>query len=621
MATLPRVPHALVRGWFESAAPGISPTSTASAALSARSSASALQSIAGSGFEVQFDPAKVSIFETASTVCVCVGTPRFERAALAQLGASASPAAACQALYAERGPTFAAGLRGAFAVVVVDRGRNAVVLAADRFSVNGLCYSVRNGRIAFSDRADCVPLEQTPEVDPQALFDYLYFHAVPAPRTVFRGVERLRAGHTCDVVDGRARVVRHWQPSFNEQDRRPIEELKREFRALIEEAVRGEAGGRRTGCFLSGGTDSSTVAGMLGRITGRPAPTFAIGFDAEGYDEMAYARIAARHFQTEHHEHYITREELADAIPKVAAWYDQPFGNSSAVPAFYCAKLGCDAGLDKMLAGDGGDELFGGNSRYALQRVYAAYSLIPAVLRRGLVEPMLLGLPFLKSIPLLRKAVSYVNQARLQMPDRLETYNLLLRLGVSEVLTPELLGATDPNGPRNAQRAVWDETNARTLVNQMLAYDWKYTLADNDLPKVCGTTALAGIAVGFPMLSDDLVDFSLRLEPALKLKGLKLRYFFKEALRGFLPEEIIAKRKHGFGLPFGVWLTGHAGLQALVRASFESLRARGIVRPEFLVELLDKRVREHAGYYGEMVWLLMILEQWLAVRVPGFAVR
>jgi asparagine synthase (glutamine-hydrolysing) len=136
------------------------------------------------------------------------------------------------------------------------------------------------------------------------------------------------------------------------------------------------------------------------------------------------------------------------------------------------------------------------------------------------------SVPALACVPLVRKAVSYVRQAKVPLPDRLDAYNLLLRLGVAEVFTPEFLRTIEESAPRDAQRAVWAEAEAGSVVNRMLAYDWKYTLADNDLPKVCGTTALAGIDVGFPLLDDELVDFSLRLAPALKLKGLKLRWFF-----------------------------------------------------------------------------------------------
>ncbi len=151
-------------------------------------------------------------------------------------------------------------------------------------------------------------------------------------------------------------------------------------------------------------------------------------------------------------------------------------------------------------------------------------------------------------------------------------------------------------------------------LDRMLAFDWRYTLAENDLPKVCGTAALAGMEVGFPLLDDDLLAFSLRLPTAYKLRGLKLRWFFKEALRGFLPDEIIAKKKHGFGLPFGVWLTRHPALRAFAEQALRRLATREIVRPAFIEEVLNQRLAEHPGYYGNMVWILITLELWFQGR-------
>ncbi len=129
---------------------------------------------------------------------------------------------------------------------------------------------------------------------------------------------------------------------------------------------------------------------------------------------------------------------------------------------------------------------------------------------------------------------------------------------------------------------------------------------------------MAGVAVGFPFLDDDLLDFSMRLPIAYKLKGTQLRWFFKEALRDFLPDEIIAKRKHGFGLPFGVWAARDAALGSLADSSLRSLAQRGIVRREFIDRLLAQLLPSHPGYYGEMVWILMMLEQWLRQHRAGY---
>jgi asparagine synthase (glutamine-hydrolysing) len=161
---------------------------------------------------------------------------------------------------------------------------------------------------------------------------------------------------------------------------------------------------------------------------------------------------------------------------------------------------------------------------------------------------------------------------------------------------------------------VWQQVPNASQLNRMLAYDWRYTLAEADLPKVCGTTALAGVAVGFPFLDPRLVDFSLRLPTEYKLKGQKLRWFFKEALRGFLPDEIITKKKQGFGLPFGVWANRHDGLKRFATDSLQSLAGRGIVQPAFIANLVKDHLPAHPGYYGEMVWVLVMLEQWMRAR-------
>ena len=492
-------------------------------------------------------------------------------------------------------------------------------MAVDRFAVHSLCYTVRDGQLRFAERADALAAKDA-DVEHQAIFDYLFFHCIPSPRTVFKGVKRLPPGHYAWFEAGELTVAPYWTPPFSEPSSPPsFDALRDEFRSLLQQAVGRQLGAGVPACFLSGGTDSSTVAGMIGLAAGQPAHTYSIGFEAEGYDEMAFARIAARQFKTEHHEYYVTPEDLVRSIPMVAQAYDQPFGNSSALPAYYCAKVAQENGVTRLLAGDGGDELFGGNSRYAKQRVFGWYQHIPAFLRRSLLEPLVQRTP-LGGLPGLKKGRSYIEQAQVPMPERLQMYNLLLRLGVADVLTPEFAARIDTGAPGRLQREVWAQTPTTGELNRTLAFDWRFTLADSDLPKVRGTTALAGIDVAFPFLDDRLVDFSCRLPAEYKLKGLKLRWFFKEALRGFLPDEIITKKKQGFGLPFGVWATRHAGLRALADESLRSLAERGIVRRAFIKDLLDNRLPEHPGYYGEMVWILMMLEQWLQSHMPNLRV-
>jgi asparagine synthase (glutamine-hydrolysing) len=211
---------------------------------------------------------------------------------------------------------------------------------------------------------------------------------------------------------------------------------------------------------------------------------------------------------------------------------------------------------------------------------------------------------------LLRKARSYIEQASLPMPDRYDSYNLLERIGPASIFADDFLASVDPSVPLARQREVYEDTTAASLINRMLSFDFQFTLADNDLPKVTRMCELADIDVAFPMLDDGVVAFSATLAPDLKLRGTTLRYFFKRALADVLPPRIIAKKKHGVGLPFGVWLTKDRQLRELASDSLNAIRTRGFVRPEFVDQLLDRDVAMHPGYYGSMVWILMMLEQW-----------
>ena len=517
--------------------------------------------------------------------------------------------------YPRLGSALLERLSGHFALALLaDDGREALI-ATDRMGVQPMTYQTAAAGLVFA--SDARVLGRHPAVRlalrPQALFDYVYFHMVPGPGTAYLDAHRLPAGGYARVRDGRLETGRYWRPQFHEQRVRPFGFLKDAFFESLREGVGRQSAGADTAAFLSGGTDSSTVCGLLRRQRGaeEPVRAYSIGFEAEGYDEMYYARIAARHFGLDHRSYYVTPDDVVRAVPQVAAAYDAPFGNASAVPAYFCARRAREDGVGLMLAGDGGDELFGGNERYAKQYVFSLYGRVPAALRRGLIEPLARG-P-LRGLPPVRKLHSYVEQASTPLPARLETYNLLNRFGAGEVFTAEFLAAVDPGEPSRLLEETYRGADADSQINRLLVLDWRFTLADSDLPKVNRMCDLAGVRVAYPLLDDAVLNFSLDLPPHLKLRGRKLRYFFKKALEGFLPDEILRKQKHGFGLPFGVWMASHAGLRELAYDSLSALRKRSIVRPDFLARLVDTHRGSHAAYYGTMIWVLMMLEQWLAL--------
>jgi asparagine synthase (glutamine-hydrolysing) len=559
-------------------------------------------------------------------LCLSIGQPRFQDPALARVASEQGPAAAWIAALQAHGAQAPAGVHGRHATIVIRDNPAEAWLISDRFGTWPLCYAFdgpdagnrASGGLSFSARANAVPGQHNAAINLQSIFDYLYFHMIPAPQTLFDTVHRLPAGHVLHWTPQRVHIAPWWTPHFEEHARPDFDTAKARFLELVRTAVTRETqDGQAVGTFLSGGTDSSTVCGMLCQALGEPARSYSIGFDANGYDEMAYARIAAHHFGADHRAYYVTPDDLLDGIPRIATHYDQPFGNSSAVPAWICASRARQDGIGKLLAGDGGDELFGGNARYARQRVFGWYEGLPGGLRSHLLEP-LLDHPLARKLPPLRKAASYTQQAKVPLPDRMQMYNMLLRLGTGTLFTDAFLSQVRQHAPLEQQRDIWRSIHADSQIDRMLAYDWKYTLSDNDLPKVVGSTQLAGLEVAFPFLDDALLAFSTSLPPEWKLRRLTLRWFFKESLRGFLPDAIIAKKKHGFGLPFGVWACSHDGLRALASDSLHSFTGRGILRPEFTRALFDTHLPSHPGYYGELVWIIMMMELWFRQHAPDF---
>ena len=548
-------------------------------------------------------------------VSFAMGSPEFSDLSLKHICCTQNSLAAWRMALENNVYTAASNVFGDFAVVIsLKDGRT--FMAVDRFSIQSMCYKIKDGHLTFSQQANELADGAT-EVDPQSIFDYLYFHVIPSPRTIYKDVYRLPPGHFALFDKGQLTVAPYWTPVFNEVVNPMFKDLRKEFKDSLKLAVESQIENDQPGCFLSGGTDSSTVAGLVATLSGKRTSAYSIGFDAAGYDEISYARLAARHFNLNHHVYYITPDDLVRSIPDVASRFDQPFGNSSVLPTYYCAKMAQENGDNKLLAGDGGDELFGGNSRYAKQALFDRYRYVPETLKNFLIKPILCY-PASQLLTLSRKASSYVTQAAVPMPERLQIYNLVNRIGTENMLTPDFLSQINTEAPLDLQKSVWERHPKAKSLNQELAFDWRFTLSESDVPKVTGAARLTNMKIGFPLLDQRLVSFSEKLPGNYKLRGQQLRWFFKEALRDFLPHDILTKKKQGFGLPFGLWMTKHKNLNHLATDALESLSKRGIVRKDFIRTLLMQRLPEHPGYYGEMVWILMMLEHWLQAHVPKY---
>ncbi len=553
----------------------------------------------------------------AGRIAALAGHPRWRDGDLDALARDRDPAHALLQAYQRFGDGLFGQIAGDFALAILDPAESRLLAGIDRIGQFPLYFAPTPDGVVFGTSAGSVlahpGMDRTPTAN--GLFHYLFFHMLPAPVSLFPGLQKLQGAQRLRH-DGKAISVEpYWVPQFVEPEGADQAGLGEEMLRLIDTAVGRLTDTEHPGAFLSGGLDSSTVAGLLARARPGAADTFSIGFEAKGYDEMPYARLAARHFGTRPHEYYVTPTDVVEAVPLIAASYDEPFGNSSALPAYFCARMAADTGITRLLAGDGGDELFAGNERYAKQGVFEHWNRIPAPLRRGLLEPLFTRLP--RGIPIVGKARSYVEQARIPLPDRLQTYNHMHRLSLQEMFEPGFLEQIDTAAPWERMREIYRRPESASTLNRMMYLDWQQTLADNDLRKVSRMCQLAGVDVVYPMLDDDLVELSCRVPSAMKLQQGRLRHFYKEATRDFLPQEIIDKKKHGFGLPFGVWMHEHPPLEALAYDSLLRLKNRGFLQPAFIDRLIQLHRDAHAAYYGELVWILMMLDLWLDAHPPG----
>jgi asparagine synthase (glutamine-hydrolysing) len=505
-------------------------------------------------------------------------------------------------------------LRGRFALAIVDAVNERVVLAVDPMGIESLAYSAGEDGIVFATSAKTVATApgRAIELNRQALFDYLLLHMVPAPDTVYQGVHKLAAGTYAVFEDGTVRTSRYWTPGFISKTLESPEKLGADLHTALAVAVRDCGTQSGTGAFLSGGLDSSTVAGVLGKVSGERPRTFSIGFGVAEFNEIEYARIAAKRFDAIAHEYNVTPEDIVSAFPRIAAAYDEPFGNSSAVPTYFCAQLAAANGIRHLLAGDGGDEIFAGNERYAKQRVFERYQGLPGVLRKGLLEPVADLIPPDTGPWPVRKFRSYVEQARIPMPERLEYWNFMNRADLGQMLVPEFRSSVDPKAYLRRMNEVYHETPSRDLTQCMLYFDWQYTLANNDLRKVGTMCEQAGVQVSYPMLHPAVIDVSIRVPPGIMIPDGKLRDFYKRSMQGFLPDEILNKSKHGFGLPFGTWLKTHKPLTDMIYGLLNDLKQRRIILPEFIDRLIEDHRSGHASYFGYAIWDLAMLEAWLS---------
>jgi asparagine synthase (glutamine-hydrolysing) len=506
--------------------------------------------------------------------------------------------------------------RGHFSLILLNKETSEIKCLSDKFNTHPLYYHSKDGEFSFSSRLKSIVqwLPEKPKIDFQAIYQYVYFHCIPSPHTIYNDVYKIQPNELISFHNSKKTISSVFSPQFTESSE-SSEILQKQLHHTLQQSVNESVAGidaGSLGAFLSGGLDSSTIVGLYAeQMKEKQANSFTIGFNAEGYDETPFARATAKHFGSNHKEYYVTPEDVVAALPSIAAYCDEPFGNSSALPTYFCAKFAKENGSSVLLAGDGGDELFAGNERYAKQKVFEHYYRYPKIMGREPLGNVISLISKKTNIGLFNKAKSYIEQARIPLPERLQTYNFLNHFSYKDIFLDDFSSKISSTLPEDMLRLRYHTPRDTDALNKMLFLDWKFTLADNDLVKVSNMCAMGGVDVKYPMLSDDLVDLSMKIPSEMKLPGQNLRKFYKDTFTGFLPDSTLNKSKHGFGLPFGNWMIINSNLKELSCDALASLRKYEFFNQAFIDKLLNEHTGDHAKYYGELVWVLMMLSLWL----------
>lgn len=451
----------------------------------------------------------------------------------------------------------------------------------------------------------------TRRVSPAAVYQFLNFSYIAAPLTAIEGISKLPAGEQWVLEGGRESTSRYWDARYPADLQGSEASRVAALRDRIESTVRdfrcADASG--WGTFLSGGTDSSSISGILARAHDKPLDSFSIGFAEQGYDELGFSQIASQAFGLNPHEYRVSEQDAVQAIGHLVKAYDEPFGNASAIPTYYCAKIAADHGVSMMIAGDGGDEIFGGNERYLKDKIFEAFHTAPGWVR-GIGEA---AAGALKGVDnrFANRVKNFVRRGSLPNPDRFYSDDSFASDHFEELLTPGFRARVGIDDALDVQRRIYARAEADCTLHRLMYLDLKLTIADNDVVKVVRASRSAGVDVMFPYLDPRLVEFTGHLPGSDKVRGSNKRHLFKLATEQILPEAIRKKKKQGFGLPISVWLRRNGPYGALAHDVVLSDRAlqRGYANPDYIRRLIGRH-ESGAWDHSAEIHSLMMLELW-----------
>jgi asparagine synthase (glutamine-hydrolysing) len=496
-------------------------------------------------------------------------------------------------------------LRGMFAVAVWDARRSRLTLARDRFGIKPLYYRDAGHELSFASELDALPQG---DIDVDALEAFLAFNVVPAPLSIFRDIRKLLPGHTLAWEDGRVTTSRFARPGpLPARHDADEAELVEECRGRLRDSVRAHlVADVPVGVLLSGGVDSGALTALAAEESSEPVRTFSIGFEERSFDELAGARAVASRYGT-HHRELVLRPDAALLLPALAAAFDEPFADSSALPTYLVSKLASED-VKVALSGEGGDELFGGYHTYVADALADRVGPLASVAR-----PVVDRLPSSAGrVSFDYKAKRFVQAAHLPPLERHHGWKEIFSAGARAELTGRR-SSFDVLGPARERFA---ETEGHELLTRLQDVDFGLYLVDDLLTKTDRASMAWSLEARVPFLDTLVTNFAFSLPVRHKVRGLSKKRLLRKAVEPLLPHQVVHGRKRGFSIPAAAWLRGE--LQPFARETLraETIRRQGLLEPDVVTRLVD----DHAAGRSDLsrqLWGVLALTLWYEHHVEG----
>ncbi len=517
-------------------------------------------------------------------------------------------------LYDEYGTRMLDHLNGMFAFALWDARARKLFLARDPLGEKPLYWGVFADQLLFASEPKVLlahPDVQT-RLNLDAMRQYLAFDYVPAPLSIYEGINKLPAAHALTMVDGHIEVWPYWDVSYRKPDVSACEdEAAEQLRELLTDAVRMRlVSDVPLGVLLSGGVDSSAVTALAVRASAATVKTFSISFAEKSFDESRYARGVADYLGTDHHEERLSASLAAGLVGEIGSWLDEPLSDPSVVSTYLLSRF-TRQHVTVALGGDGGDELFAGYQMYLGHRFAHGYTRLPRIVRRRLLEPATRLLPVkTKNLSLdfkLRRFIEGINYGDLATRHHV-WFGSFAPHDQASLLTEEVKRATTADVYLSA-RALLANCDATDEVERMQYLDTKLYLAEDILTKVDRTSMAVSLEVRAPFLDRRVVEFAAALPPDYKLRGRTTKYLLKRAIGPLVPAFVTRRGKKGFGVPVAAWLKTE--LQPLARdlLSPARLRRHGLFDVEYVARLQQEHERGIANH-RKLLWSLLVFELW-----------